>query len=224
MTESPNNRRAIIRRTIIEVAQTITQVLLLFLIISSLMGRFEIHQNSMEPNFHEGQRVMVSRLGSLWSQMLVSTAHAAGREPAPALGLQRGQIIVFYESDNHEEDPLIKRVIGLPGDKVACCNDLGQMTVNGVPIKEPYIKLPAGETRASGTDFSVTVPKGTIWVMGDNRYDSKDSRYNRDTPSKGFVPLSDVTGRAFVISWPTSRWTWLDDYPDVFAGVEERDQ
>ncbi len=82
----------------------------------------------------------------------------------------------------------------------------------------------AGETRASGTDFSVTVPKGTIWVMGDNRYDSKDSRYNGDTPSKGFVPLSDVTGRAFVISWPSSRWTWLDDHPEVFAGVEEREQ
>ncbi len=68
------------------------------------------------------------------------------------------------------------------------------------------------------------MPKGTIWVMGDNRNDSKDSRYNGDTPSKGFVPLSDVTGRAFVISWPTSRWTWLDDHPEVFAGVEERDE
>jgi signal peptidase I len=121
-------------------------------------------------------------------------------------------------------DHLIKRVIGLPGDKVSCCNDLGQMSVNGVPIKEPYLKLPTGETRASGTDFSVTVPKGTIWVMGDNRYDSKDSRYNGDTPSKGFVPLSDVTGRAFVISWPSSRWTWLDDHPEVFAGVEEREK
>lgn len=123
------------------------------------------------------------------------------------------------DSDDH----LIKRVIGLPGDRVSCCNDLGQMSVNGVPIKEPYLKLPAGAP-ASATNFSVTVPKGTIWVMGDNRNDSKDSRYNGDTPSKGFVPLSDVTGRAFVISWPTSRWTWLDDYPDVFAGVQERDE
>ena len=115
-------------------------------------------------------------------------------------------------------------MIGLPGDKVSCCNDLGQMSVNGVPIKEPYLKLPSNVTRVSQTDFSVTVPKGTIWVMGDHRYDSKDSRYNGDTPSKGFVPLSDVTGRAFVISWPSSRWTWLDDYPDVFAGVEEHDE
>jgi signal peptidase I len=124
------------------------------------------------------------------------------------------------DSDDH----LIKRVIGLPGDRVSCCNDLGQMSVNGVPLTEPYLKLPPGVTRASAKDFSVTVPKGTIWVMGDNRDNSKDSRYNGDTPSKGFVPLSDVTGRAFVISWPTSRWTWLQDYPQVFAGVEERDK
>jgi signal peptidase I len=124
------------------------------------------------------------------------------------------------DSDDH----LIKRVIGLPGDRVSCCNDLGQMSVNGVPLTEPYLKLPPGVTRASAKDFSVTVPKGTIWVMGDNRDNSKDSRYNGDTPSKGFVPLTDVTGRAFVISWPTSRWTWLQDYPQVFAGVEERDK
>jgi signal peptidase I len=124
------------------------------------------------------------------------------------------------DSDDH----LIKRVIGLPGDTVSCCNDLGQMSVNGVPLTEPYLKLPPGIKRASAKDFSVTVPKGTIWVMGDNRDNSKDSRYNGDTPSKGFVPLSDVTGRAFVISWPTSRWTWLQDYPQVFAGVEERDK
>jgi signal peptidase I len=122
------------------------------------------------------------------------------------------------DSDDH----LIKRVIGLPGDHVACCNDLGQMTVNGVPISEPYIKLPAGETAASGISFSVTVPKNSLWVMGDNRYDSADSRYNRNTPSKGFVPESDVVGRAFVVSWPSKHWKWLDDYPNVFAGVERK--
>lgn len=119
------------------------------------------------------------------------------------------------DSDNH----LIKRVIGLPGDHVSCCNDLGQMSVNGVPLTEPYITLPPGVKAASGTSFSVTVPADSLWVMGDNRYDSKDSRYNRSTPSKGFVPMSDVVGRAFVISWPADRWRWLDDYPSVFAGV-----
>ncbi|MEO7122017.1 MAG: signal peptidase I [Lacisediminihabitans sp.] len=116
-------------------------------------------------------------------------------------------------------DHLIKRVIGLPGDTVACCNSLGQMTVNGIPLKEPYLKLDNGVVRASGIDFKVVVPKNSLWVMGDNRYDSKDSRYNTTTPTKGFVPMDDVVGRAFVVSWPSSHWSWLDDYPEVFDGV-----
>ena len=116
-------------------------------------------------------------------------------------------------------DHLIKRVIGLPGDKVACCNAFGQMTVNGIPLAETYLKLPADVTRVSGNDFSVTIPAGRLWVMGDNRYDSADSRFNTGTPSKGFVPESDVVGRAFLVSWPASRWNWLDNYPRIFSGV-----
>jgi len=119
-------------------------------------------------------------------------------------------------------DHLIKRVIGLPGDRVECCNEFGQMSVNGVPLKEPYLKLPTGVSRASGDDFSVTVPKNGLWVMGDNRYNSRDSRFNTNSPSKGFVPMEDVVGRAFVVSWPASHWAWLSDYPDVFAGVEQK--
>ncbi|MET4782579.1 signal peptidase I [Glaciihabitans sp. UYNi722] len=116
-------------------------------------------------------------------------------------------------------DHLIKRVIGLPGDKVACCNAFGQMTVNGIPLVEPYLKLDNGVTKVSFDDFSITVPKNSLWVMGDNRYNSRDSRYHPDTPTKGFVPMDDVVGRAFVISWPSSHWTWLDNYPKVFGGV-----
>jgi signal peptidase I len=57
-------------------------------------------------------------------------------------------------------------------------------------------------------------------VMGDNRYNSKDSRYNGETPLEGFVPVDNIVGRAFVVSWPISHWTWLDNYPDVFEGVD----
>jgi len=116
-------------------------------------------------------------------------------------------------------DHLVKRVIGLPGDQVTCCNVRGQMSVNGVPLTEPYINFPKGETKASADGFDVIVPKNSLWVMGDNRYMSKDSRYNTATPLKGFVPISNVVGRVFVISWPVSRWSWLGSYPDVFALV-----
>jgi len=118
-------------------------------------------------------------------------------------------------------DHLIKRVIGLPGDTVSCCDAFGHLKVNGIPLKEPYLKLPASSSRATPTDFSVTVPKGSIWVMGDNRFDSSDSAYHytHGDPGEGFVPVSDVVGRAFLISWPIDRWSWLGDYPEVFQGV-----
>ena len=124
-------------------------------------------------------------------------------------------------SASDSNDHLIKRVIGLPGDHVACCNALGQMSVNGVPLDEPYVLLPEGAVKVSADDFDVTVPDGALWVMGDNRYNSKDSRYNTGNPGHGFVPIENVVGRAILISWPADRWTWLDNYPDVFRGVEQ---
>ncbi len=96
------------------------------------------------------------------------------------------------------------------------------MSVNGIPLDEPYVTLPPSESRVSRDDFDQTVPEGSLWVMGDNRWDSKDSRYNGDTPPlKGFVPIDNVVGKAFVVSWPIEHWSWLGNYPEVFAGVEE---
>jgi signal peptidase I len=120
------------------------------------------------------------------------------------------------DSNNH----LVKRVIGLPGDTVRCCNALGQMSVNNIPLVEPYVDLPKTVTRVSLKDFSVTVPNNSYWVMGDDRYRSRDSRYNSAGPTKGFVPKADIVGRAFVISWPVNRWTFLNDYPKVFSGAD----
>jgi len=118
-----------------------------------------------------------------------------------------------------DDDHLVKRLIGLPGDRVVCCDARGRMSVNGVALDEPYIRLPPGRTTASRDDFAVVVPPDGLWVMGDNRDDSADSRYNRDTPSKGFAPIGKVTGRAFVVSWPVSRWRWLFSYPATFGAV-----
>ncbi|MCU1529411.1 MAG: family signal peptidase [Frondihabitans sp.] len=123
------------------------------------------------------------------------------------------------DSDDH----LIKRVIGLPGDTVSCCNAAGQTSVDGVALNEPYTKDPPIEEGQTPLDFSVKVPAGELWVEGDNRYDSEDSRYHQGLPTKGFVPESDVVGRAIVITYPFSRWRWLGNYSDVFAKVEQKE-
>ena len=97
----------------------------------------------------------------------------------------------------------IKRVIGLPGDRVTCCDPLGRITVNGVPLNEGGYLYP-GE-RPSQEPFSVTVPPGRLWVMGDHRADSEDSRDHSGDPGEGTIPESAVVGRAFLIVWPPSQ-------------------
>jgi signal peptidase I len=116
-------------------------------------------------------------------------------------------------------DHLVKRLIGLPGDHITCCNALGQLSVNGSPLKEPYARVPAGARAVSREPFDVTVQPGDVWVMGDNRYESADSVYHQDTATHGGVPIRNIVGRAFVISWPLTRWSYLSNYPDTFDGV-----
>lgn len=111
---------------------------------------------------------------------------------------------------------LVKRVIGLPGDEVVCCDADGKLTVNGVSITEPYL---APGANPSDVEFRVFVPEGSYWVMGDNRGNSTDSRYHQDLPSRGFVNEKYVVGRAILISWPFENWTWLENYPEVFSDV-----
>ena len=97
----------------------------------------------------------------------------------------------------------IKRVIGVPGDHVVCCNVRHQITVNGVALNEPYIDLQDDPSSAAYRPFNVTVPKGELWVMGDHRDDSSDSR------DHGPIPISDVIGRAFLVIWPIHDWKRL---------------
>jgi signal peptidase I len=114
--------------------------------------------------------------------------------------IHRGDIVVFEATGRWEEvvggeKDIVKRVIGLPGDTVSCCN-AGRVVRNGVPLTEPYV-YPAGQ---GNTPFGpITVAKGQLWVMGDHRNSSSDSRYN------GTTPESSVIGHAFLRIWPLSR-------------------
>ena len=214
----------------------VVALLISFMIKTFLIRSFYIPSGSMENTLQIDDRIIVNQL-----------------EPE-LIPITRGDVIVFKDpggwllpqaeivqnpivagadwllsvvglSAPDSNDHLIKRVIGLPGDHVVCCNTLGQMSVNDVPLDESaYVLLPAGETKVSKDAFDVTIPADSLWMMGDNRYNSKDSRYNGDTAGKGYVPVENVVGRALVVSWPLANWAWLDDYPDVFREVEHADQ
>lgn len=212
----------------------VAAVVISALIQNFLIRSFYIPSASMEDTLQVNDRIIVNRLQPTFTpiergDVVVFRDPGGWLDPSLAPAPEQNGLLSVIDQvlgfvgltapDSGEH--LVKRVIGLPGDEVACCNTLGQLTINGVPIDEPYLLLPDGETRASGIEFDVVVPEDSLWVMGDNRYDSADSRLNQDTPSKGFVPYSSLVGRAIVISWPVDRWTWLDDYPAVFAGVED---
>lgn len=209
----------------------VVAVLASFLIKTFLIRSFFIPSESMQDTLQVGDRILVNELvpdviplqrGDVvvftdpggW---LVGDPVAAPSNPVAAAGEWVLSLIGLSTQDAN--DHLVKRVIGLPGDHVTCCNALGQMSVNGAPLDEPYVVLQPGSRAVSGTPVDVTVPKDSLWVMGDNRYNSEDSRFHPDTETKGYVPVSDVVGRAFVVSWPVSHWSWLTDYPATFDGV-----
>jgi signal peptidase I len=210
----------------------VVAVLVSFLIKTFVVRSFYIPSASMENTLQINDRIIVNEL----EPGLVPVSHGdvvvfqdpgGWLPPAPpstqnpiAAAIDSALTFVGLSAAD-SNDHLIKRVIGLPGDHVKCCNALGQISVNGTPLREPYILIPPGQTKAAALDFDVTVPPGELWVMGDNRYNSQDSSRNQNLPGKGFVPIDHVVGRAFVITWPLNRWTWLDNYPEVFRGVED---
>ncbi|WP_432541283.1 signal peptidase I [Kineococcus sp. SYSU DK002] len=215
---------AAVRETVLVVAVALVVSLV---VKTFLLQAFFIPSQSMEQTLDIGDRVIVSKLApgpfDLHRGDVVVFSDPGGWLD-PTVPTQRGavgtvvaDVLTFVgllpeDSDDH----LIKRVVGLPGDHVVCCDANGLLTVNGTPVDESaYL---AEGVVPSATQFDVTVPEGMLWVMGDNRAESADSRYNRDKPHGGFVPVDLVVGRAYAVVWPLSHWSWLGT-PDDFDSV-----
>ena len=161
-----------------DVFETIIPAIIVALLINLFLAQAtRVYGQSMEPNLHSDQRLVVEKLSyNPWLHL---------RSP------QRGDVVVVRVKGNPE--PLIKRLIGLPGDRIQISG--GQVYVNGVPLTEPYIAQPA-----FGDFGPVDVPPLNLFVMGDNRNFSNDSRFF------GPVPMSQVVGRAWFSYWPPELW------------------
>lgn len=187
------------RKAILSFVQTCIQSTLLFLLLTTFLGRFVIRQTSMEPNFHEGQRVVVSRVGSLWNDVFVGTAHAAG-QPSPEITLfQHGQVAVFYDTPSLTGDPLIKRVVGLPGDTISIQN--GAIYLNGKKQAEPYLQ--AVTTSCITSCGPWILGDDEYFMLGDNRSVSRDSR------SFGPVHGGQIVGRVVLKYWPLEKFQFF---------------
>jgi len=189
-------------------------LLVLALVVSAIIKTFFVQMffvpsGSMRPLFIEDDRILVQKIsywaGDVHRGDVVVFDDPGGRwlgaEGAPALTPVQKALseVGLYPTGGH----LVKRVIGVGGDRVACCDRAGRVTVNGVPLEErSYIMEGAAP---SDRRFDVTVPKGRLWVMGDNRSNSEDSRFHQDLPGGGTVPAEDVVGKVWAIVWPFGR-------------------
>ncbi|EPH46271.1 putative signal peptidase I [Streptomyces aurantiacus JA 4570] len=200
--------------------------LILALVIKTfLVQAFSIPSDSMQNTLQQGDRVLVDKLTPWFGSepergevvVFKDPGHWLDGEPTPdpnAVQKVLGWIGLMPSAD---EKDLIKRVIAVGGDTVEC-KGTGPVKVNGKALNEKNYVF-EGNTPCTvddqGGQFKITVPKGKIWVMGDHRQNSLDSRYHQNQPGGGAVPVDNVVGRAFVIAWPPTRWGTLP-VPDTF--------
>ncbi|MFF2408699.1 signal peptidase I [Streptomyces sp. NPDC058092] len=225
------------RSAVREIPLLITVALLIALVLKTfLVQAFVIPSGSMEQTIRVGDRVLVDKLTPWFGSrprrgdvvVFKDPGHwlkqeSTGKKNPPVVVKQAKEALTFIgllPSDNEQD--LIKRVVAVGGDKVKCCDKGGRITVNGVPLDEPYL-YPGNPP--SLIKFEVKVPAGRIFVMGDHRSDSADSRYHLDEPGHGTVSEDEVVGRAVVIAWPFGHWRKLeepatfDSVPDARAGT-----
>ena len=191
--------------------------MLAFLVKTFALQAFVIPTGSMQNTLAIGDRVLVNKivyhLRSIHRGDIVvfdgSTSWDAG-VPRPSQNLFSKAVSEFEGlfGMSNDNSIYIKRVIGLPGDHVQCRKAGDPVTVNGVPLAESDYLYP-GNT-PSDQSFNITVPAGQLWVMGDHRAISDDSRGHPGSPGGGTIPESSVIGRAFVIVWPPGQWGFLN--------------
>ncbi|SNX64321.1 signal peptidase I [Streptomyces sp. TLI_55] len=181
---------------------TLTALLcLLFLLLLNafVVQPFQIPSGSMENGLRIGDRVLVNKL-----------AYRFGAEP------RRGDVVVFDGSGYFGDADYIKRVVGVGGDHVVCCDQKGRIEVNGRSVDESTFLYPGDSS--STVPFDVVVPDGTLFVLGDHRSRSSDSRDHLGSPGGGMIPVDDVIGRADWIVWPAAHWTRIEP-SDAYARV-----
>lgn len=219
----PRGRRSAVLEVVLVVVLSLA---LSSLIKTFLVQAFFVPSESMENTLKVHDRILVSKLTPRFNELhrgdVVVFQDPGGWLDPAELPHRTGVAKVAHDvlvgvgvlPDDTVGD-LVKRVIGVGGDHVVCCTKQGQITINGTPLKEPYL-YPGNQP--SDVPFDVTVPKGYIWVMGDHRGVSRDSRAHIADPRHGMVPVKNVLGRVFVIIWPVDRWTGVGR-PDTFADI-----
>lgn len=197
------------------------------LVRAFLVQAFYVPSESMENTLLPNDRIIASKItthfGGVSRGEIVVFKDPGGwlGDPGPAADGVRGALhtgltfIGLLPSDSGSD--LVKRVIGIAGDHIVCCDKQQRIVLNGVSLNESYIIQPTNQVK-----FDITVPADSVFVMGDNRGNSRDSRYHLDVNSGG-VPLENIVGRAFVVVWPLSRFTILS-IPDIFANPALQNQ
>jgi signal peptidase I len=187
-------------------------LVLMLMVRGFLVQSFYIPTGSMEPTLEPNDRILVNKIGvesSLRRGDLVvfdgsrtfAPQAADGADAGSGLGKALGAMASLLSIQVSQSD-YVKRVVGLPGDHVVCCDAHHLITVNDVPVDELYL-YPGDQP--SDLTFDVTVPAGRVWLMGDHRSVSADSRAHLGDPGGGMVRLDDVIGRAAMIYWPPNR-------------------
>ena len=204
LTASPSSYRRL-------VVMLLVAGLVVVLVRVFLVQTFVIPSGSMEPALQVGDRVVVSRLDHRLGEIqrgdvVVFDGDGVFTSPAPPRSplAEAGRTLAQALGAPAGESDFVKRVIGVGGDHVVCCDDQGRVTVNGRPLDELYV-YPGDDP--SEVPFDETVPGGHLWVMGDHRSSSADSREHLGDPGGGMVPVDRVVGRVIAVWWPWSRAT-----------------